>query len=83
MDNEDLAIKCDILSQKVDDVEKAMAELKPQVFLCYEWVPWLHKLYRWLRAVFKHCPGWTPMEADGGEWADPGADAGSQGAMVV
>ena len=81
MDNEDLAIKCDILSQKVDDVEKAMAELKPQVVLCYEWVPWLHTLYRWLRAVFKHCPGWTQMEGDGGEWAYPGSDAGGQGAM--
>ncbi len=81
MDNEALAIRCDILSYKVDDLEKAMAELKPQVVLCYEWVPWLHTLYRWLRAVFKHCPGWFPPEAGGGQWASPGAGGAGQGWM--
>ncbi len=81
MDNEDLAIKCDILAEKIAKMERALEEIKPEVVLCYEWVPWLHKLYRWLRAVFKHCPGWTPNAT--GEWTDPEAGAGSNPAMQV
>jgi hypothetical protein len=81
IENEDLAIKCDVLTAKVDELERALAELKPQVVLCYEWVPWLHRLYQWLRAVFKHCPGWVPAMA--GEWAVPGDATGSTAAMVV
>jgi hypothetical protein len=56
--NDDLAIRIDILLERVEDLQKDLQEVKLKADTAYEWVPWLHALYRWLRSVFQHCPGW-------------------------
>jgi hypothetical protein len=60
---EDLVLKVEALSDKVDILEESNVQLKKEllkVSQLHEWTKWLYDLYNWLHKVFRHAPVWTP-----------------------
>ena len=63
MAHEDLAIKYELLYDKMEKLEK-------EVKLLREWANWLCRFYGFLHRIFAHAPRWK-QSSDEGVWVDP------------
>jgi hypothetical protein len=60
---EDLVLKVEALSDKVELLEGSNSQLKKdmlKISQLQEWTKWLYDLYQWLHKVFRNSPAWVP-----------------------
>jgi hypothetical protein len=60
--HEDLAIKFEVLHEKLEVLQNEVKELR-------EWANWLYRLYGFLHKIFHNAPVWKHRET--GVWVEP------------